>query len=146
MSTIRIDLVLSPGPGAEEAQLLADAAELVVDDNVRWIQRQRAAGHETACCARCGGIVYRPPSRAEYRKGVVTIAGAQAMFDAGHGACGTIAAYDAAAKRVKGQHAWVEVVPSELGPSYYHAIVGTPDGSHDPTAEMERGASCSCLR
>lgn len=136
---------LSPGDPGDEVTELQILCELVVKDNVAWMERMEAQGYEVPCCAKCAGVHYVPPKREDYERAIITIDGAQRLLAQKRGACGAIAAYDAAAKRLEGEVAWVEIVPQ--GKSYYHAIVGTPEGTYDPTAKMALGGSqCACLR
>lgn len=127
--------------GTAEAQELADMLEILVEDNMRWIQSVLDLGVEPPCCSKCGGIKYRDVNQADYEAGAILYKCAPDMFHDGVGACGSIAAYDVAAMRVLEQvDAWIVVKPSEDGqPSSYHAVVGTPAGEHDPTLEMEAG-------
>lgn len=126
--------------GQDEVEELAAMLEILVQDNERWILRMLEMGVVPPCCSKCGGVKYREPSAQDYEAGAVLFECAPAMFEKHIAACGTIAAYDAAAMRqLEDAHAWVEVVDGGGGPSSWHAIVGTPAGPHDPTLEMERG-------
>jgi len=127
-------------PGASEVETLSEQLELLIQDNERWIQSMLRQGIEPPCCSKCGGVKYREPSEADYQAGAILFKAAPDMFRDGVGACGSIAAYDAAALRqLEGVDAWGHIEDSGHGPSSYHAVVGTPAGVHDPTLEMERG-------
>lgn len=126
--------------GQGEVDELAQMLEILTQDNERWIQSMLARGVEPPCCAKCGGVKYRVPSQDDYEAGAILFKSAPDMFADGVAACGTIAAYDAAALRVlENGNAWVHIEDGGGGPSSYHAVVGTPGGIHDPTLEMERG-------
>lgn len=126
--------------GQEEAQELADALELLAQDNERWIQRMLEMGITPPCCAACGGVKYREPSEADYKAGAVLYKCAPDMFKDGHAACGSIAAYNVAATRqLEQQDAWIIIKDGGGGESSYHAIEGSERGEHDATLEMERG-------
>jgi len=139
-----ITITLSPA-GEDEAAELEAVCELVVQSNTQWMERHIADGYEVPCCAKCAGVRYVPPTKADYRLGRIRVDGAQQLLATKRGACGSVAAYDAAAARTEGKEAWVVIVPQ--GGSYYHAIVGTNDGTYDPTAKMALGGStCACLQ
>ena len=126
--------------GDEEVAELAELLETLVQDNQAWIRKMQDMGIEPPCCSKCGGVLYRAPDQEDYEHGAIMFKCAPDMFADGVGACGPIAAYDAAALReLEGADAWVEIEDGGGGPSSYHAIVGTPGGTHDPTAEMEAG-------
>lgn len=148
MTPAHFQLSVTPLTPDDEISMMLDLAELVVRDNLRWMQAQEQAGIEVPCCASCAGVKYVPPTSAEYRSANITIDGAQMLLKKKRGACGSIAAYDAAAKRLEGVPAEVLIVPQ--GGNYYHAVIGTPDGVIDPTAKMEsaaapqHGGKCAC--
>lgn len=126
--------------GDSEVQELADVLEILVQDNMRWIRAVEARGVEAPCCSKCGGVYYRTPSDSDYEAGAILFKCAPDMFADGVAACGTIAAYDVAALRVKEDgDAWVEIIDGGGGPSSYHAVIGTPQGIHDPTESMPTG-------
>ena len=124
----------------DEVEELRELLETLVQDNEAWIHRMQAMGIEPPCCSACAGVLYRAPDEDDYEHGAIIFKCAPDMFADGIGACGPIAAYDAAALRVLEEiDAWVEIENGGDGPSSYHAIVGTPNGTHDPTATMEAG-------
>ncbi len=123
-----------------EVEELAQILETLVQDNCRWIAAMLQMGIEPPCCAKCGGVLYREPSEADYQAGAIIFKCAPDMFHDGVAACGTVAAYDVAAIRMlEGGNAWVHIEDGGGGPSSYHAVVGTPEGIHDPTLEMRKG-------
>jgi len=133
-------LVTLCAEGNAEVEQLAEILETLVQDNEAWIRRMQAMGIEPPCCTSCGGVLYRAPSQEDYEQGAIMFKCAPDMFKDGVAACGPIAAYDAAALRVlEGADAWVEIEDGGGGPSSYHAVVGTPAGTHDPTETMESG-------
>lgn len=124
----------------EEVEQLDDILETLVQDNEVWIRKMQAMGIDPPCCSKCGGVLYRPPEQEDYEHGAILFKCAPDMFADGVAACGSIAAYDAAALRVlEDADAWVVIEDGGGGASSYHAIVGTPNGTHDPTASMEAG-------
>jgi hypothetical protein len=126
--------------GEHEVDELAELLETLVQDNERWIEALLAQGIKPPCCSACGGVLYRLPTEADYQEGAILLKCAADMFADGVAACGTIAAYDAAAARVlEGGDAWVELLDGGGGASSYHAVVGTPGGTHDPTETMDEG-------
>lgn len=153
MSTFSVHMTLCPRRGDPEAQILSELLNVIVLDNVDWMLRKAAKGEEFPCCAKCGGVRYVPPTEHEFRNGHVTYDCAEIMLAKGCGPCGTIAAYDAAARRAKAilrgdvtleesvNVAWAALIPSSGG---YHAVVETPEKVIDVTAKMERGTSCTC--
>lgn len=138
----RIELVLEPLTREDDVAMFEDSCEALVRHNVRWMLAQKERGLDVPCCAGCGGVRYVAPSAREYRQGYVQLLGAAELLRAGAGACGSIACYDVAACRVEGRDA--SVVITVQGPRMYHAVVRTPDGIHDPTANMQATTSCGC--
>lgn len=134
-----VRLTLNPDAESEVPELQT-ILELLVEDNEQWIRRMLALGHDVPCCAKCGGVRYRPPAMAEHRRGLVQHDGAHEMFRKGHGNCGTVVAYDVAAGRVlEGKDLWPEIVPGPWGVGSWHAVIGSPSGKTDPTLKMEQG-------
>ncbi len=138
-SPFELRLTLNPDTDAEPHELQA-VLELLAEDNEQWIRRMVNLGTEPPCCASCGGIRYREPSRGEHQRGLVQHDGAHEMFRKGHGNCGTIVAYDVAAARVlEDKDVWPLIVPGPWGVGSWHAVIGSPHGNTDPTLKMEQG-------
>lgn len=125
-----------------EASIMLEAMGIIIRDNLQWMTDHRAAGIDVPCCAKCAGVKYVPPTQQEHRNGRVCIDGASSLLARKCGACGSIVAYDVAARLLNGKEAWPEVSP--LPDGSYHATLGTPEGTKDPSAAMERGAFCTC--
>lgn len=138
-SPFELRLTLNPDTD-REAEELAAILELLAEDNEQWFRRMVALGKKPPCCAKCGGVRYREPSRAEYRRGLVQHDGAHELLRKGHGNCGSVVAYDVAAARVlEGKDVWPEIVPGPLGPGSWHAVIQSPEGVSDPTLKMSKG-------
>lgn len=137
MDPYRLSVTLNPARGEQERAQIEQVLEMLVRDNVAWLERQRAAGAYVPCCSVCAGIRYRPPGHAAYRAGRVTLMCAQDLLEQGEGDCGSIAALDAACFRFRGGRARARVTQGPYGPGSYHADVLTPSGVVDSTKEME---------
>ena len=132
-------LTLNPDTGNEAAELQA-ILELLSEDNEQWLRRMLALGRDPPCCAKCAGVKYRPPTMAEHKRGLVQHDGAHELLRKGHGNCGTVVAYDVAAGRVlEGKDVWPEIVPGPWGIGSWHAVIGSPTGTTDPTLKMKQG-------
>jgi hypothetical protein len=136
----RLTMTLNPAPGAEERARVASELEILCDDNEAYFREMQAGGLEVPCCAGCAGVKYRPPSRSQHNRGDVRFYCASDLLRRGHGDCGSVAAFDAAASRVlEGLGARPLVIEGPWGRGSYHAIVQSQKGTHDPTEAMEAG-------
>lgn len=124
---------------------IAAALEIHKADNAYWIAAMLNSGIRPPCCTKAMGIDYRPPAGRELLTPVQEFWSAPFLIDRGHGACGDIVAYDAAALEVlKGIPAKVLVTPQ--GETAYHVTMLTPAGPMDPTRDWDsRKCICSIL-
>lgn len=132
-----VHMTFCPTQGDEEVALLLNLCELVVQDNVKWINRKKGNVPDSALAA---GIRYVEPSRSEYETGRITIDCALTLLKKGCGPCGSIACYDAAVFRYLGYDASVLIL-EDTGRGY-HAVVQVGDAVVDGTADMPRGRTC----
>jgi hypothetical protein len=111
-------------------------------DNAYWIAAQKNSGRAPPCCTKAMGIDYRPPAGEELLTPVQEFYSAPFLIRRGHGACGDICAYDAAALEVlKGISTKILVTPQ--GETAYHVVLLTPVGPLDPTRQWDT-KRCLC--
>lgn len=132
--------------GAEETrQTLEIFLNALAMSNALYYQRYPKG----PCCPKCGGLVYRAPCNPEQPG--ETFLGVEALYVAGGGACGSLAAMVAGAELAHGKNARV-VVELQSSPSSphrdYHAAVEVDGQRLDPAASLiEAGrvdAGCNC--
>lgn len=118
-----------------------NALNLLRLDNMYWISARKNSGLPVPASAALGGVTYLEPTQAEAETSTQEFFGAPFLFEPRphgsgkvlrHGACGDIAAYDAAALTVLLEIPARVIVPAQ-GPTRYHALVVTPQGAYDPT-------------
>ena len=133
-------------PGPPNRYALEQMLQALAEANAVWYLEQMEAGVKPPCCAKCGGVKWRPDHRTR------SVVGGPAMLAKGVASCGPIAAYDAGVEMAKDVLArsgslpessqWyrVRLLPIDDGGGVqtYHAVFETPEGTKDPTAKMER--------
>lgn len=126
-------------PQQVERETLEDLLFELQKANEDWMLYMLEQGFKPPCCAKCAGVLYREPSEFDYKNGSILFKSAADVLRDKVAACGSIAAYDAAAANVmEGGEARVHIV-KVAGAGNYHAVIMTPGGIEDPTIEMERG-------
>lgn len=138
---MRLVLNMTAPIGEATRREVTEALNLLRLDNMYWISARLNSGLPVPKSAREGGVTYLEPTAAEEKTPEQQFFAAPFLFrprrhGSGrvlkHGACGDIAAYDAAALTVlKGMPTRV-IVPAQ-GPTNYHALIVTPHGAYDPT-------------
>ena len=125
---------------------LTQALQALAEANAVWYLQQVEMGLKPPCCAKCGGVRWKPDHRTQ------KVLGGPAMLSRGVASCGSIAAYDAGVEMAKDvlnrsgdlyeSARWyrVQLEPRDEanGVETFHAVFTTPDGLKDPTAKMER--------
>lgn len=124
---------------------IAKTLEVVKADNAYWISALINSGKKPPCCAKSMDIDYRPPVGSEAKTSTQEFYSAPFMFTRGHGACGDIHAYDAAAMEVLFRVPTKILVPAQ-GATSYHVVMLTPAGPMDRTKNWkERKCNCHLL-
>ncbi len=148
-----ITLRLTSTPRLAELLALLDALAWA---NARWYLEQWDAGRDPPCCTGCAEIRYLPDQPQQH----VTLRAAAELLRAGVGSCGELAAFEAGHQRAEairagkntleaGKLAWVDLEPVAGSDDVWHAVVRTPSGRIDPSAEKiasSKGARerCGC--
>lgn len=111
-------------------------------DNAYWISAMLNSGKTPPCCTKAMGIDYRPPVGNEKLTPRQQFFSAPFLLQRGHGACGDIHAYDAAALEVLFGVPTQILVPAQ-GRTSYHVVMLTPAGPIDRTRNWDT-RKCEC--
>jgi hypothetical protein len=146
---MRLVLHMTAPIGEATRREVEHALNLLRIDNMYWISARLNSGLPVPPTAHAAGVEYLEPTAAEAKTSTQEFFGAPFLFrerkhGSGktclHGACGDLAAYDAAALTVMSNVPTRIIVPAQ-GPTRYHALVITPYGPYDPTRRNEEWPS-----